>query len=114
MTLPEQRLAIEVLFEQSKALGGRRRHLRPSGAPLGRDEAKAALGVPWRWTMALRTEYGIWMCDVWKSVLQYGEIPLYRYLYYTYIYIYMCIYIYIHTYKSIYLYDYSLGIYLYT
>lgn len=45
VTLPEQRLAIEVLFEQSKALGGRRRHLRPSGAPLGRDEVKTALGV---------------------------------------------------------------------
>lgn len=35
VTLPEQRLAIEVLFEQSKALGGRRRG----------GEAKAALGV---------------------------------------------------------------------
>lgn len=35
VTLPEQRLAIEVLFKQSKALGGRRRG----------GEAKAALGV---------------------------------------------------------------------
>jgi len=63
VTLPEQRLAIEVLFEQSKALGGRRRHLRPSGAPLGRDEVKTALGAPWWWNMELVSNDVIWMCD---------------------------------------------------
>ena len=45
VTSPEQRLAIEILFEQSKALEASRRSTRPSGAPAARG-AKA-LGVSW-------------------------------------------------------------------